>query len=95
MNQKSIIRNQAIGAPQRTCVSCRHKGDQRSFWRLGRDTEGRLGAWTGAGRSAYICKTTACLEAAMSKGRLDRALKGQVNPAERAAIHEALRCELR
>lgn len=94
-NHKSTIRHQPTRAPQRTCISCRRKDDQRNFWRVARAADGRISEWAGHGRSAYICQTTACLEAAISKGRLERALKGHVNPAERAAIYEVLRCKLR
>jgi len=81
--------------PQRTCISCRRKDDQGIFWRLARNADGVVGLWVGFGRSVYICQTMACLEAAISKGRLERALKGHVNPAERTAIYEVLRCKLR
>src|SRR4051812_24998059 len=87
---------------QRTCVTCRRKEDQGSFFRVSRDadsngTGGRVGLWKGRernrrGRSAYICRTADCVNAAMSKGRLDRALKGKVMDEERLALQEVLLC---
>lgn len=80
---------------ERTCIACKRKTDQASFWRVARDFEGRATLWKGLGRSAYICKTEACLERAMHKGRLERALRGPVSDEDRHALREELKCKLR
>jgi len=81
--------------PERTCIACKHKTDQVSFWRVARDLEGRVALWKGLGRSAYICKRLECLEGAMAKGRLERALKGAVSNEDKRVLREELICKLR
>ncbi|WP_084179425.1 YlxR family protein [Fimbriimonas ginsengisoli] len=81
--------------PHRTCIACRRKGEQGSFFRVSRSVGGCVTLWQGNGRSAYMCRTAACVEAALSKGRLDRAIRGRVDQAERIALREILLCKLR
>ena len=83
--------------PQRTCIGCRRKGDQKSFLRVSRATGGRallLGAGA-VGRSAYFCQTEPCIEAGLQKGRLERSLKGAVTQEEREQLKNELLCKLR
>ena len=63
--------------------------------RVARGEDGRLGLWRGTGRSAYIHPTAACVEAALQKGRLERALRGPVAAPEREALKHELVCQLR
>ncbi len=72
---------------QRRCLSCRRVADKREFWRVVRlhDT-GAIALDHGMGRSAYLCPTPACLQAAQKKNRLGRALKTALPPT----IYEAL-----
>jgi uncharacterized protein len=79
----------------RTCIACRRKEEYSTFLRVARDVHGRLGPWRGSGRSAYLHPSAACLEAALQKGRLERALRGPVAPAEREALKTELLCQLR
>ena len=81
--------------PLRTCIACRRKEESTAFLRVARDAHGRLGPWVGHGRSAYLHPAAACLEAALQKGRLERALKGSVSAAEREALKTELVCQLR
>ena len=81
--------------PLRTCIACRRKEEYTAFLRVARDATGRLGPWKGSGRSAYLHPNAACLEAALQKGRLERALKGPVAPQEREALRTELVCQLR
>ena len=76
--------------PLRTCIACRRKEECSAFLRVARSPLGRLGLWEGSGRSAYLHPTAACVEAALQKGRLERALRSPVGTAER----EALKIEL-
>ncbi len=81
--------------PERTCIACRNKNDQGFFWRVARDFEGRVALWKGHGRSAYICKKQECIDGALSKGRLERALKGPVASEDRRVLQDELICKLR
>lgn len=82
-------------APLRTCIACRRKEDRTNLLRVARGKDGRLGLWTGSGRSAYLHPLAACIEAALQKGRLERALRGPVNALEREALKTELVCQLR
>lgn len=81
--------------PLRTCIACRRKEEYSAFLRVARDAQGRLGLWRGTGRSAYLHPSAACVEAALQKGRLERALRGPVAPPEREALRTELVCQLR
>ena len=69
--------------PDRTCVACRTVRPKRDLLRIVRtpagdvvaDETGRL-----AGRGAYVCRTEACLDQAITKGALSRALKTPLPP---------------
>jgi uncharacterized protein len=64
--------------PSRSCVACRTSRPKRELLRIVRtpeggivtDPSGRL-----AGRGAYVCDDPACIERAITKGALARALK--------------------
>ncbi len=65
---------------QRCCISCRLMADKSVFWRVVRTVPDRqIQLNSGMGRSAYLCKTEACLLAAEKKDRLSRALKTPVS----------------
>lgn len=54
--------------------------DKSVFWRVVRTVPDRqIQLNSGMGRSAYLCKTEACLLAAEKKDRLSRALKTPVS----------------
>ena len=81
--------------PLRTCIACRRKEESIALLRVARDVAGRLDLWRGSGRSAYLHPTSACVEAALQKGRLEKALKGPVSAGEREALKKELVCQLR
>ncbi len=83
--------------PQRTCIGCRRKDDQGSFLRVSRESGGRVVICEkgGVGRSAYFCKAEACIEAALAKEKLARALKIEVSGAQKVELKEELVCKLR
>ena len=63
--------------PQRMCVSCREMQDKKGLLRVVRTPEGILNIdLTGkkAGRGAYICANTACLQKAKKSRAFERAL---------------------
>jgi predicted RNA-binding protein YlxR (DUF448 family) len=62
----------------RRCVSCRQLFDRQLLWRVIRQATGGIQLDQGMGRSAYLCPTAECLEEAMRRKRLQRALRCQV-----------------
>lgn len=83
--------------PQRTCIGCRRKGDQESFLRVSRTSEGRVVVCDrgGVGRSAYMCANVACIVAALVKEKLARSLKAPVSEAQKEELKKELVCKLR
>ena len=79
--------------PQRKCVGCGEMIGKKGAVRVVRDKEGSFSVDpTGkkAGRGAYICNDTKCLELARKGKKLERSFKCQV-PSE---IYDALEKEL-
>ena len=77
--------------PQRTCVACRSTGDKRDLVRVVRLPAGGVELDpTGkkAGRGAYVCRRSACWEAALKKGRLDAALKTTIGADDKLRLVE-------
>lgn len=63
----------------RRCVSCRQVAPKNGFWRIVRVYPSQQVQLDGGmGRSAYVCPTASCLEAARKKNRLGRSLKATV-----------------
>jgi uncharacterized protein len=62
----------------RRCITCRKIAPKSEFLRVVRLHPSHEIALTGMGRSAYICSTSACLQAARKKDRLSRILKAPV-----------------
>ncbi len=80
--------------PERTCIGCRRRKDQKSLIRIARDAMGHLALCAGFGRGAYVCPAPECIAEALTKGRLERALKQKLNQAELGDLQEEL-CKLR
>ncbi|MBL8055513.1 MAG: YlxR family protein [Anaerolineales bacterium] len=75
--------------PQRTCVGCRSVAAKRQLVRVVRAAEGQVHVdLTGkaAGRGAYVHDQRSCWEKALTSGALERALKVNLNAADRAAL---------
>ncbi|MBQ9358292.1 MAG: YlxR family protein [Abditibacteriota bacterium] len=66
---------------ERSCIVCKAKGPQDSFFRIGKNEKGELFAGKG-GRGAYLCRSRACLEKAYAKPRLAYCLKAGRQDAE-------------
>jgi uncharacterized protein len=63
----------------RRCLSCRKVGPKVDFWRVVRVyPSGEVQLDQGMGRSAYLCRTSSCLQLAQKKNRLGRSLKSQI-----------------
>ncbi len=64
--------------PLRTCVQCQQVRPKRDLIRIVRTCTGNVEIdekGKAAGRGAYLCRNKACWEAAISRERLDYALK--------------------
>ena len=69
MNQRPVLRR---------CVTCRQLLDRQQLWRVIRDHQEGVVLDEGMGRSAYLCPCEACLEEALRRKRLQKALRCQV-----------------
>ncbi len=69
MNQKTVLRR---------CVACRKLIDRQKLWKVTRDFQDGVVLDQGMGRSAYLCPNQACLEEALRRKRLQKALRCQV-----------------
>lgn len=64
--------------PVRTCIGCRESSEKRELLRVVRTPEGDVHVDpTGKanGRGAYVCLESSCFDTAVSKGRIDTALR--------------------
>jgi hypothetical protein len=77
----------------RTCIGCRRRFDPADLVRLSRGADGSIRVGPGTGRGAWLCgppTTAACLEAAIRRRALDRALRGPVPTDEIEALRARL-----
>ena len=89
----SSRRSGAKGAPRRTCVVCRSTTAKRTLHRIVRSPDGTVAydpTGKAAGRGAYLCGQFACLDTAVRRRSIQRALKVTDTVAANAAV-EALR----
>ncbi len=82
----------ALSIPQRSCIACKRKGDQTSFMRIASKTLDVLTPGPSQGRSAYVCPQAACLDAALAKGRLSRALRLPLDIDQLERLRRNLAC---
>jgi uncharacterized protein len=83
----------AKGTPRRTCVVCRSTTTKRTLHRIVRSPAGTVAydpTGKAAGRGAYLCGQAACLDQAVRRRSIQRALKVTDTAAADAAV-EALR----
>jgi uncharacterized protein len=89
----SSRRSGAKGAPRRTCVVCRSTTTKRTLHRIVRSPAGTVAydpTGKAPGRGAYLCGQPACLDMAVRRGSVQRALRVTDAAAANAAV-EALR----
>ena len=82
-----------VRAPQRTCVVCRSTTAKRTLHRIVRSPAGTVAydpTGKAPGRGAYLCGQPACLDLAVRRRSVQRALKVTDTVAADAAV-EALR----
>jgi uncharacterized protein len=85
-----------VRTPQRTCVVCRSTTAKRTLHRIVRSPAGTVAydpTGKAPGRGAYLCGQPVCLDTAVRRRSIQRALKVTDAAAADAAV-EALRNEL-
>ena len=73
---------------QRTCIGCGSQADKMQLHRIVRTPEGEIVFDAGgrkAGRGAYVCSVK-CLEGALAKRKLQRALRCDVSAEQQKVI---------
>ena len=79
--------------PQRTCIGCRTVRPKRDLIRIVRTPEGEIlldPTGKQSGRGAYICPDAACMEQALKKKQLERALEVAITPETIERLREEL-----
>lgn len=74
-------------------MACRTSRDQRDLLRVVRRPDGTVALDTvgrAPGRGAYTCRSTECVEAAITKGALGRALEIRLTDDLRTELRSAL-----
>ena len=77
--------------PERTCVACHEVKPKRDLVRLVYSPEGVAEVDTSGrkpGRGAYLCQSPECWHKGVNKGKLEHALRGRINPENRARLIE-------
>ena len=64
----------------RVCISCRKTYDRKDLLKITKDYKQGIMLQKGMGRSAYICKSKKCYSDSKIKKKLQKALKGILNP---------------
>jgi len=82
--------------PERTCVACLRKAPRRELLRVARTAQGVQVdvAAREPGRGAYVHRDAACVELALHKRGLARALRVVVAPEEAARLQADMEREL-
>ena len=81
--------SRAPGEPRRTCVVCRSTAAKRTLHRIVRSPAGTVAydpTGKAAGRGAYLCGQPSCLDMAVRRRSIQRALKVTDTVAANAAV---------
>ncbi len=84
---KAVTRQRHV--PERTCVVCRSKRPKQELVRLVRASSGSIApdsAGRAPGRGAYLCRASACWDAAATGGQLSGALKTSFSNRDREQL---------
>lgn len=79
--------------PERTCVGCRQKASKRSLLRVVRSGNGMVRpdpSGSAAGRGAYVHREAACVDVAMRRGGMARALRAGLKAEEAARLRSGI-----
>lgn len=69
--------------PQRMCLGCQEMRNKKDLLRIVRTPSGEIeidSTGKKSGRGAYICPVSACLEQAIKRKQLERALNSTIEP---------------
>ncbi len=83
--------------PERTCVGCRARGAKRSLVRVVRAPDGSVEIdprGRAPGRGAYLHRDPVCLDAALRRGGLARALRTGLSPEEAVRLRAGVEREV-
>lgn len=75
--------------PERTCVGCRQTAPKRSLLRVVRSSDGVVlpdPSGSAPGRGAYVHRDAACVDLAMRRGGMARALRAGLKAEEAARL---------
>jgi predicted RNA-binding protein YlxR (DUF448 family) len=84
--------------PERTCVGCRGKGSKRELLRVARATDGSVTvdpSGKAPGRGAYVHRDRACVDAALARGALWRALRVRAEADAAARLRRDIEGDVR
>jgi predicted RNA-binding protein YlxR (DUF448 family) len=81
--REQMLPQENRGSPERTCVGCRRKAPVTELVRIHPGPDGLLSG-PGPGRGAWLCAAhpTACLDEAVRRRSLERALRTPVRMGE-------------
>ena len=77
--------------PERTCVGCRARAPKDELLRIVATPTGPAVAPAGEGRGAYVHRSASCVDAALARGTLARALHAGVGSEEVARLGNSIR----
>jgi predicted RNA-binding protein YlxR (DUF448 family) len=83
------LRPVARREPERTCVGCRQTAPKRSLLRVVRSSEQIVRpdpSGSAAGRGAYVHRDVGCVDLALRRGGMARALRAGLNAEEAARL---------
>lgn len=75
--------------PERTCAGCRERAPKRHLLRVARAPDGKISvdpAGRAPGRGAYVHRNAECVDLALRRGALARALEAGPGPEELARL---------
>ena len=83
-------------SPLRTCVGCRSVRPQAELIRVALDAAGAIlmNPRRPQGRGAYLCPSQGCLEQALHRKALGRALRRELTEMDSRAVRQALAAEI-
>lgn len=80
--------------PERTCVACRGRSPKRDLIRVARRPDGSVSVDAASrepGRGAYVHRELDCIDRAIGRGGLERALRTRIGEGEAARLREIVR----
>lgn len=82
-----------MDSPLRMCIACREMKEKRSLLRIVKGENGICidRTFKAAGRGAYVCKCADCINKAVKRKLLNKALKCEVPDELYVAMEEAVR----